>query len=83
MNEPIAVGDLVLLTGTDGFMPPIGSIGEVQSGPDEVGDYEVLFPGCPCPVPPGILWYVPRSMLTLLRPAADLEIVDEAREVPA
>ena len=48
------IGQMVMLVGTDGFMPPFGAIGEVTGYDGE--DYDVLFPKHPCPVPPGITW---------------------------
>ncbi len=57
-------GQLVMLVGCDGFMPPLGAIGEIVGWDD--GDYEVLFPRHPCPVPPGITWYAePRWLMPL------------------
>lgn len=50
------VGQLVMLVGTDGFMPPLGAVGEIVGPLDEYGDHEVLFPLHPCPVPPGVTW---------------------------
>lgn len=44
------VGQLVMLVGTDGFMPPLGAVGEIVGPLDPVGDHEVLFPHHPCPV---------------------------------
>lgn len=54
-------GTLVILIATDGFMPPLGAYGEIVAWDD--GDYEVLFPHYPCPVPPGITWYAAPYML--------------------
>jgi hypothetical protein len=56
------IGHLVMLVGTDGFMPPMGVIGEIVEGFDGE-DYGVEFPKHPCPVPPGTLWYVRPWML--------------------
>lgn len=56
------IGQLVMLIGTDGFMPPLGSVGEIIGPLDEDGDYEVLFPNCRCPVPPGE-WFVQTRFL--------------------
>lgn len=47
-------GQLVMLIGTDGYMPPMGAIGEIVGYDGE--DYEVFFPKHPCPVPPGLYW---------------------------
>lgn len=57
------VGQLVMLIGTDGYMPPLGAVGEVVEPMDEDGDLGVLFPLHPCPNPPGIHWYAPPSWL--------------------
>ena len=54
-------GQMVMLIGTDGFMPPLGAIGEIVAFDD--GDYDVLFPKHPCPVPPGITWCAPPTWL--------------------
>jgi hypothetical protein len=43
------VGTLVMLVGSDGYMPPFGSIGEIVEPLDSDGDYGVLFPKHPCP----------------------------------
>ncbi|TDV06045.1 hypothetical protein C7408_12426 [Paraburkholderia caballeronis] len=51
------VGTVVILIGTDGYMPPIGSYGEIVEPLDMDGDYGVLFPLHPCQNPPGIHWY--------------------------
>ena len=50
------VGQLVMLVGTDGFMPPLCAVGEIVGPLDEYGDHKVLFPRHPCPVPPGVTW---------------------------
>ena len=50
------IGQLVMLVGTDVFMPPLGAVGEIVGPLDEFGDYEVLFHRYPCPNPPGITW---------------------------
>lgn len=62
------LGQLVLLVGTDGYMPPIGSVGEIVEALDEQGDYGVLFPRHPCPHPPGPQWYAHRTWLVPLDP---------------
>lgn len=64
------IGQRVMLIGTDGFMPPMGSIGTVQSPIYEDGDCEVLFPEYPCPNPPGITWV---AHWTWLLPLSDGE----------
>ena len=50
------IGQLVMLIGTDGFMPPLGAVGEIVGPLDAYGDHTVLFPHYPCPVPPGVTW---------------------------
>lgn len=62
------VGQLVMLVGQDGLMPPLGSCGCIVGPLDEVGDHEVLFPRYLCPVPPGFTWEVPARMLIPLTP---------------
>lgn len=57
------IGQMVLLINTDGFMPPVGSYGEIVGALDFMGDHEVLFPNHPCPNPPSITWEVPASFL--------------------
>ena len=63
MPPPLKIGQIVMLIGTDGYMPPIGSIGEVMGEIDSWGDHEVLFPSFPCPNPPGITWEAHSSWL--------------------
>jgi hypothetical protein len=65
------IGDVVVLVGTDGYMPPLGSTGEVLSGIDSFGDYEVYFPVYPCPVPPETSWYIQEQFL---KPFAPLSV---------
>ncbi|WP_314435818.1 hypothetical protein [Massilia timonae] len=55
------VGQLVMLVGTDGYMPPMGAVGEIVKSFDGE-DYGVLFPRHPCPVE-SPEWYVPPHML--------------------
>ncbi len=55
------VGQLVMLVGTDGYMPPMGAVGEIVE-PFDGEDYGVLFPRYPCPVE-SPEWYVPPRML--------------------
>lgn len=77
------IGQIVMLIGADDFMPPIGSIGEIIGGSNDGGrfDYEVLFPNCPCPVPPGE-WYIPPYWLMPIDGRPDTEIVmDELEHV--
>lgn len=69
---------LVILIGTDGFMPPISSIGEIVEDFDGL-DFGVLFPHFPCPAGPEIYWYIPPSML---RPVSGLPLQeDEQTEI--
>jgi hypothetical protein len=56
-------GSRVMLIGTDGYMPPLGSRGIILSDFDEVGDCDVLFHGHPCPNPPDTSWVAHRSWL--------------------
>jgi hypothetical protein len=65
------VGTLVVLVGSDGFMPPIGSVGIIVSEFDQDGDCDVFFADCPCPVPPSSSWVAHRSWLIPLPPAAE------------
>lgn len=57
------IGTLVVLIGTDGYMPPLGACGEIVSREDVDGDYDVLFPHHPCPNPPDTSWIAHRSWL--------------------
>lgn len=59
----LKLGQLVMLIGADDFMPPLGAVGEVVGALDDWGDYEVLFPQHPCPVPPGVTWQAHCSWL--------------------
>lgn len=76
-------GQLVMLIGTDGFMPPMGAVGEIVKAFDGE-DYGVMFPRHPCPVE-SPEWYVPPHMLMPIDGAppalrgnrADLAILDE------
>ena len=54
-------GQLVMLIGTDGYMPPMGAVGEIVVAFDGE-DYGVMFPRHPCPVQ-SPEWYVPPHML--------------------
>jgi hypothetical protein len=56
------LGQAVMLVGTEGFMPPMGSVGEIVEAFDGE-DYGVDFPKYPCPVPPEPYWYVPPRYL--------------------
>lgn len=60
----LKIGQVVALVGTDGFMPPIGAVGEVVGWDD--GDYEVAFADHPCPVPPGETWFAAPAWLVPL-----------------
>ena len=76
------VGQLVMLVGTDGFMPPLGAIGEIVGLLDELGDHEVLFPGHPCPVPPGITWEAQAHWLMPLDDDATRAILERELSIP-
>lgn len=56
------LGQVVMLIGTDGYMPPMGAIGEIVEAFDGE-DYGVNFYEYPCPVPPEPYWYVPPKWL--------------------
>lgn len=79
-------GQLVMLVGTDGYMPPMGAVGEIVE-PFDGEDYGVLFPRHPCPVE-SPEWYVPPHMLMpiggapaeLRGKSARLVIIDEILE---
>lgn len=72
------VGQLVMLVGTDGFMPPLGAVGEIVGPLDEYGDYEVLFPRHPCQVPPGITWEAQAQWLMPLNDGPSVEMPERA-----
>jgi len=55
------IGQLVMLIGTDGYMPPFGAVGEIVRAFDGE-DYGVMFPRHPCPVQ-SPEWFVPPYML--------------------
>ena len=78
----LAVGDLVRLIATDGYMPPLGQIGIVETTEDATGDHDVLFPAYPCPVPPGTFWVAHKSWLHRIPPLAELESQQDQRFVP-
>lgn len=61
------VGDIVMLIGSDGFMPNLGALGVIVE-PFDGEDFGVMFPGWPCPVKPGLQWYVPPRWLMLIPP---------------
>ena len=72
----LKIGQLVMLVGCDGYMPPLGAIGEVVGFED--GDYDVLFPKHPCPVPPGITWCAaPSWLMPIYGEAADKDLEQE------
>lgn len=79
----IKVGDLVRLIGDDGFMPPLGSIGTVESAEDEYGDHDVLFIGYPCPNPPGTTWVTHKTWIKRIDPSALSEAVETNEEITA
>lgn len=76
MSWPI--GTLVLLVFDDCPLesPPVGAYGEVVSALDDDGDYEVLFPHHPCPVPPGEWWFIPASWLVRVGDKAAAERIE-------
>ena len=75
------IGQLVMLIGCDDFMPPLGAIGEIVGELDSYGDYEVLFPKYPCPVPPGITWETKKQWLMPLNDGLPLEQVEREIEL--
>lgn len=74
------VGQLVMLVGTDGFMPPMGAFGEIVGPLDVYGDHEVLFPHHPCPVAE-ITWEIPARFLMPIDPTD--EMIETAQEMAA
>ena len=68
-------GQLVMLVGTDGFMPPMGAVGEIVE-PFDGEDYGVMFPRHPCQVE-SPEWYVPPHMLMPINGLLDLLRGDE------
>lgn len=72
------IGDLVMLIGTDGFMPPLGAIGEIVGWDGE--DFEVEFPRHPCPALPGTYWCALPSWLVLIR-GGNSHVLDSVREI--
>jgi hypothetical protein len=62
----LRIGQLVMLVGSEGNMPPFGAYGEIIGY--EHGDYEVLFPKYPCPNPPGITWLAAPNWLMPVNP---------------
>ena len=69
------VGQLVVLIGADGFMPPLGAVGEIVGPLDKCGDHEVLFPKHPCPVSEPT-WEVPARWLMPLNDGPQQEIME-------
>lgn len=70
------IGQLVMLIGTDGFMPPLGAVGEIVGPLDKYSEHEVLFPRHPCPVPPGVTWEVPVKWLMPLNDGVKPEMLE-------
>lgn len=60
------IGQMVLLIDTDGYMPPLGTIGTIIEPIDSDDDYGVSFPSHPCPHPPGPHWYAHKAWLVPL-----------------
>ena len=60
-------GTLVCLIHGDDEAMPVGAVGEVLDGPDWMNDYDVEFPGHPCPVPPGTFWCCNRAWLVVVK----------------
>lgn len=71
------IGQLVMLVGTDKYMPPLGSVGEIVGPLDDQGDYEVLFYHHPCPVPPGITWETQAHWLIPLDDDSRFEVTEK------
>jgi hypothetical protein len=69
----LRIGIMVILVGTDGCMPPLGSYGEIVEMPDEEGWYGVLFPHHPCPAGPEPWWFAPPSWLL---PISGMPVID-------
>lgn len=69
------LGQLVMLVGTDDFMPPLGAIGEIVGLLDDDGDYRVIFPKYPCPVE-DITWYAQAHWLMPITGLGSLDNVD-------
>jgi hypothetical protein len=61
--SPLEPGTLVCLIHGDDDAMPVGAVGEVLNGPDWMDDYDVEFPGHPCPVPPGTFWVCNKAWL--------------------
>ena len=78
-------GDVVVLVvngggyeSTGGLFPQVGSCGVLLSAPDQDGDVDVLFDGCPCPVESPD-WVVQASWLVKLPPEKQPEkLLEEA-----
>jgi hypothetical protein len=73
------VGQMVKLVShtPDGYMPPVGAVGTVLRGADNVGDCSVLFHGYPCPVE-STDWEVPSCQLVPAVLAPDLKALEMA-----
>lgn len=47
--------------------PPIGAVGEIISGLDKYGEYDIMFDGYPCPVDsPDASWVIHKSMIVFI-----------------
>jgi hypothetical protein len=74
------VNQMVMLVGSDGYMPPFGSTGTIV-GIEEDGEYRVLFPGHACPALPGDWWIAPGSWLMPIDPDDKLKSEDRELEL--
>lgn len=78
--KSIPVGTAVVLIGTDGSTPPLGSVGVVVEAEDSMGDHLVEF-GIPCPIPPESGWYAHKSWLVPLFPDEEGEALVGSAEI--
>lgn len=76
------IGQLVMLIGTDGFMPPMGAIGQIVEGYDGE-DYGVDFPRHICPAGPEPYWYVPPNMLMPINGELQRQAIETCEGEPA
>lgn len=68
----------------DGYFPCIGSQGIAVDGPDNYGDYEVVFDGEPGPIPGDAEWTCHKTMLVFIPDSMRVNPVfyTEEKEVP-